>query len=121
MPIRPYASQDQQQILDLTLATFGPFYEDSFRPLMGEVIFAVQHFDWRESYAQEVPPLHQPEAGKYVDVAEIDGAVAGYISWQINPAREHGMINILAVAPQHRRDQLARIFHRFSVVRVSAG
>jgi ribosomal protein S18 acetylase RimI-like enzyme len=75
---------------------------------MGEVIFAVQHSDWREHYAKEVPLLHQPETGKYVDVAEVDGAVVGYVGWQVDAARGYGAINILAVAFGLRRAQLGR-------------
>ena len=108
MLIRPFAAPDGQPILDLTLATFEPFYEGSFRSLMGELIFAVQHGDWRKDYAEKVPFLHQPQAGKYVDVAEVDGALAGYVSWQVDLAREHGTITILAVAPVHRRDHVGR-------------
>lgn len=108
MLIRPFAAQDEQTILDLTLATFEPFYEGSFRPMMGEVIFAVQHADWREEYARTIPGLHAPGAGKYVDVGEVDGAVAGFVSWQVDVAREHGEISILAVAPGHRRMRVGR-------------
>jgi ribosomal protein S18 acetylase RimI-like enzyme len=101
--IRPFSAQDEQTILDLTLTTFEPFYEGSFRPLMGEAIFAVQHADWREEYARTIPKLHAPSAGKYVDVGEAEGAVAGFVGWQVDVAREHGEISILAVDPRHRR------------------
>jgi hypothetical protein len=75
MLIRPFIAQDEQTVLDLTLDTFEPFYEGSFRPLMGEVIFAVQHADWREEYARTVRRLHEPGAGKYLDVAEVAGSL----------------------------------------------
>lgn len=108
MLIRPFITQDEQTVLDLTLDTFEPFYEGSFRPLMGEVIFAVQHADWREEYARPVPGLHEPGAGKYLDVAEVEGALAGYVSWEVNASRGHGEISILAVSRDHRRSQVGR-------------
>ncbi len=108
MPIRPFIVQDEQPVLDLTLQTFGPFYEESFRPLMGEMIFAVQHADWREEYTRIVPGLHEPGAGKYVAVAEVEGGLAGYVGWEVDASRGHGTISILAVSRGHRRSQVGR-------------
>lgn len=120
MLIRPFAAHDEQPILDLTLDTFEPFYEGSFRPLMGEAIFAVQHADWREEYTRTVPGLHKPAAGKYVDVAEIEGALAGYISWEVNASRGHGTISILAVSLDHRRSQVGRHLCEHAMGRMKA-
>jgi len=38
---------DFSTLLDLTVRVFEPFYEDSFRPLLGETVHAVQHGAWR--------------------------------------------------------------------------
>lgn len=108
MLIRPFSAQDEQTILDLTLTTFEPFYEGSFRPVMGEVIFSVQHGDWREEYAKTIPGLHAPGSGKYVNVGEVEGAIAGFVGWEVDVARRHGEISILAVAPGHRRANVGR-------------
>jgi len=37
--IRPYHPRDLKDLTELTIATFGPFYENHFRPLVGETIF----------------------------------------------------------------------------------
>lgn len=85
---------------------FGPFYEDSFRPLVGEAIFTRQHGRWREDYHTLLATLHTPEGNKHTAVAEIDGVIAGYVAWEIDLSREHGRIKILAVDARHRRDHL---------------
>lgn len=108
MLIRPFLAQDEQPILDLTISTFEPFYEGSFRSLMGEVIFGVQHADWREEYAWSIPALHDPNASKYLDVAVVGGVLAGYVSWEVDAPRGHGTITILAVSPGHRRSHVGR-------------
>lgn len=118
MLIRPFIAQDEQPVLDLTLDTFEPFYEASFRPLMGEVIFAVQHADWRDEYARTVPGLHDPGAGKYVDVAEAEGALAGYVSWEVDASRGHGTISIIAVSRGHRRSQVGRQLCEYAMGRM---
>lgn len=104
MLIRAFGRHDQARLVELTIDTFRPFYEDSFRPLVGEVVFAHQYGDRREDYHKQVSELHAPELHKYVAVAETGGAVAGYVAWNVGPARRDGRIEILAVAPEHRRD-----------------
>ncbi|MDP9886032.1 ribosomal protein S18 acetylase RimI-like enzyme [Sinomonas atrocyanea] len=108
MLTRPYSPSDGPRILELTLSVFGPFYEDSFRPLVGEVVFTIQHGNWREDYEKTVPGLHNPANGRHVDVAEDDGRIAGYVAWRVDPERGHGAIEILAVDPVNRRAGLGR-------------
>jgi ribosomal protein S18 acetylase RimI-like enzyme len=107
MNIRPYYSRDLDQLIELTITTFGPYYEDHFRPLAGEVIFHHQHGRWADDYRAEVPALHDPAAGKHVAIAETnDGAIAGYVAWKVDPVRRHGDVTMLAVAEGHRRDHI---------------
>jgi len=115
--IRSYRPGDLNALIELTIATFGPFYEDHFRPLVGEVIFHHQHGRWPDDYRAKVPALHDPAAGKYVAVAETgDRAIAGYVAWTVDPARRHGDITLLAVAETHRREHTGTALcgHAFS-------
>jgi len=43
MLTRSFVQHDQRRLTELTIETFRPFYEESFRPLVGDVIFANQH------------------------------------------------------------------------------
>ena len=107
MNIRPYHSRDLSALIELTIATFGPFFEHHFRPLAGETIFRHQHGRWADDYRALVPTLHDPATGKHVAVAETDDqAIAGYIGWKVDPARRHGDVVILAVALTHRRSRI---------------
>ncbi|MFJ9633925.1 GNAT family N-acetyltransferase [Streptomyces sp. NPDC101175] len=107
MIIRSCEPRDLPRLTELTIETFGPFYENSFRPLVGEVVFTRQHGGWREDYRTLLATLHAPERKKHAAVADLDGELAGYVGWETDPAREHGTISILAVDPRHRRDHLA--------------
>nr|MDT0656411.1 GNAT family N-acetyltransferase [Micromonospora sp. DSM 115978] len=103
MLIRSFIPHDLAQLTELTIATFGPFYENHFRPTVGDVIFTNQHRDWRADYRTLVPQLHDPEQHKYVDVAEVDHDLAGYIAWAVDPTRRNGTVTIVAVTARHRR------------------
>jgi ribosomal protein S18 acetylase RimI-like enzyme len=70
------------------------------------LIFANQHGNWRDDYRKQVAELHDPKRHKYVAVAEIGGVIAGYVAWNVDPVRGNGQIEILAVAPEHRRERV---------------
>lgn len=103
MNIRPFLPADLPQLIDLTIETFGPFYEDSFRPQVGDVVFSHQHGDWRGDYRRQVPALHDPTNGKHIVVADIGGSIIGYVAWKVDTVRKHGEIDIVAVAAENRR------------------
>jgi ribosomal protein S18 acetylase RimI-like enzyme len=119
MLIRTFEPGDLARLTELTIDTFGPFYENSFRPLVGEVIFTRQHGRWREDYRALLAALHAPERGKHVAVADSGGVIAGYAGWEIDLSREHGRITILAVGADHRRGHLGTALceHAFSHMR----
>lgn len=117
--IRPFLSHDLTRLIDLTIETFGPFYEDVFRPLVGEVVFANQHGTWRDDYRRQVAELHDPGRHRHVAVAELGGAVAGYVAWNVDPARRNGSITHVAVSAEHRRHHAATALceHAFAEMR----
>jgi ribosomal protein S18 acetylase RimI-like enzyme len=119
MFIRTFEPRDLARLTELTIETFGPFYEDTFRPLAGEVIFARQHGRWREDYHALLAALHAPEHNKHVAVADIGGVVAGYAGWEVDLSRERGCLTILAVDADHRRGHLGTSLceHAFSHMR----
>jgi ribosomal protein S18 acetylase RimI-like enzyme len=119
MRVRAFVEQDLARLTALTIETFGPYYEGQFRPLVGEFVFANQHGAWREDYRTQVAELHDPSQHKHVAVAEIDGAIAGYVAWTVNPARRNGSVTILAVAAGHRRQHagVALCEHAFERMR----
>lgn len=119
MHIRSYVDADLARLIDLTIDTFGPFYEESFRPLVGDLIFTRQHGDWRGDYRRQVPGLHDPAAHKYVAVAVADDVPAGYVAWHLDTARQHATVEILAVAREHRGAGIATALceHAFAAMR----
>lgn len=119
MLIRSFRAQDTTRLVELTIETFGPYYEHSFRPLTGELVFENQHGGWRDDYRREVPALHDPAAHKHVAVAEIDDEVAGFVAWQVDPARRNGEITHVAVAATHRRQKIGEALceHAFGGMR----
>ncbi|MFI6693090.1 GNAT family N-acetyltransferase [Streptomyces sp. NPDC050433] len=119
MLIRAFTQHDLAPLTELTIDTFRPFYEDSFRPLMGEDVFTVQHGNWRDDYRKQVAELHAPERHTYIAIAEVDDAIAGYVAWNVDQARKKGEVTILAVSTEHRRHHVATALceHAFAQMR----
>lgn len=121
MLIRAFTRDDLAPLIDLTIETFGPYYEDVFRPQVGEIVFANQHGDWRSDYRRDVGLLHAPERHAHVAVAETSGGIAGYVAWNADPGRRNGTITHLAVAASQRRNHVGSALceHAFAALRAA--
>lgn len=106
--IRPFVLPDLDRVVQLTIDVFRPYYEGHVRKVFGDELFALHHGRWDQDYRDEVPTLHDPAAGKWIAVADIDGAVAGYVAWKTDQTHRHGQISLLAVAEPYRRRNVAR-------------
>lgn len=106
MHIRPFVDADLPALVELTVATFRPFFEGYVAPRFGEELFRLHHGRWRQDYRDELPTLHDPAAGRWIAVAEIGEAIAGLIAWNIGERPDHGRIYLLAVSSPYRRQQV---------------
>ncbi|NKX52807.1 GNAT family N-acetyltransferase [Arthrobacter deserti] len=118
MDIRPLTPQDLPVLLDLAIDTFGPFYENSYRPLVGETVFRNRHGRWREDYRQHLAALDNRDEGRSAAVAEDSGTVVGFVGWIVQPGQAHGEIDIIAVAPSARRRGVGRALAEHAVAKL---
>ena len=56
MHIRPLQVDDRPSAIELLVQTFGLFFNDYARPLLGEQIYLHQHGHWEQDYRDEVTP-----------------------------------------------------------------
>jgi ribosomal protein S18 acetylase RimI-like enzyme len=108
MLIKSPTPSEIPKLIDIAIETFRPFYEDYVHPLMGDEVFQHQHGHWRGDYQRDIPTLDAPNVGRHTAVSEIDGVVAGFISWRVGIKPRHGEIYLLAVLPQYRRMGVGR-------------
>lgn len=108
MTLRTMTGTDLPAVVDLTIATFGPFYEGYVRPLLGEELFALHHGAWEQDYRDEVPTLLDPAEGRFVVVDEDADGITGYVAWRLSARPTHGEITHVAVAERARRRAIGR-------------
>jgi ribosomal protein S18 acetylase RimI-like enzyme len=108
MQIRPFLDADLSVLVELTVETFRRFYEDHVRPVYGAQLFELHHGQWQQDYRDELSTLRDPATGRWIAVAEVDGAIAGLVAWNIAERRDYGRIYLLAVSQPYRRGQVGR-------------
>lgn len=122
MYIRPLQVDDHPSAIELLVQTFGPFFNDYARPLLGEQIYLHQHGHWEQDYRDEVPTLHDPSAGRHASVATApDGALGGLVSWRFDQRPRHGEIYLLAVSPRFRRQGIGHTLCEHAIGHMRAG
>lgn len=106
MHIREFQDSDEAAVLELTIATFRPFYEQSFPAMMGHDrdLIQHQHGNWEQDYHALIPTLHRPAEGRHVAISESDdrSTLLGYIAWKPGQQTDSSEIDVLAVEPSHR-------------------
>lgn len=119
MHLRTYYESDFDRLLSLTINVFGPFYEGSFRSIVGDTVFVHQHGNWREDYREQLTGLHDPIRGKHVVVVEVDDHVVGFAAWTVNRTKRHGDVEFVAVDDEYRRHGVASALchHVFDAMR----
>lgn len=121
MDIRPFHPDDLTTLLDLTIATFGPFYEDSYRPAVGETVFLNRHGSWRQDYRGHLGAIHDPDAGRHAAVAVLDETIVGFVAWVSQTDARHGEIDILVVEAGSRRHGYGQALAEHAIAAMKAG
>jgi ribosomal protein S18 acetylase RimI-like enzyme len=111
MLIRPFASADTNAVVALSLRAWAPVFA-SLREVLGPELDDALHGSWREYQAGAVAEVcaHQP----HIWVADVDGAVAGFVAVVLHDATL-GEIHMIAVDPAHQRSGVASALTEFAV------
>lgn len=107
MYIRDYRASDYESLLALTLEVFGPFWEESLRPTVGDTVFLAQDGDWAQDYRNHLRIIDDSSQGRFTFVAEDSGLIIGYVACQIGSDKPSAEIDILAVRADHRTRGIA--------------
>jgi ribosomal protein S18 acetylase RimI-like enzyme len=121
MRVRPFVDADLPVLTDLTIETFRPLFEQVVRPAYGPDLFDLHHGRWEQDYRDELPTLHDPDARRWIAVADVAGAVAGFVAWNAAGRPDHGEIYLLAVAEPYRRGHVGQQLCRHAIEAMKAG
>ena len=106
--IRPYEDSDLDAIVEFSLRAWRPVFE-SLRQVLGEPIFARLHQPEWAALQEEAVRSSCTSAERDVFVAIADGRPVGFATVALNAFHEGmGVVDMIAVDPQHQRRGIAR-------------
>ncbi len=104
-------------IVELSLAAWAPVFA-SFEQVLGPTIYNFILPDWRTSQTEVVTEICK-ETDKYITwVAEVDGNVAGFLSYELDFEKETGEIMLLAVHPDYQNGGVGTEMNTFALDRL---
>jgi ribosomal protein S18 acetylase RimI-like enzyme len=112
--IRPYKKADYPRVLAICIAAFEPIHQ-GFEDALGSRIFDLQYRDWHEQYAKTLRTI-SPSAGAIrVHVAELDGAICGFLFTSVDAKRRTGEIGLNAVDPAFQGRGIGKAMYAFAL------
>jgi ribosomal protein S18 acetylase RimI-like enzyme len=101
--LRPYAPDDEQRVVELSLAAWAPVF-DSFRTILGPDLYERVHPDWTVHQAASVrDALSRNDTW----VAVTDDVVSGFVNVTFDADERSGEIYMIAVDPAAQRQGVA--------------
>ncbi|GCE28332.1 GNAT family N-acetyltransferase [Dictyobacter alpinus] len=109
--IRSMTDKDIEPIVQLSLLAWAPVFE-SFQQVLGERIYTLMYPDWKKQQ-QEVVEKYCRDGQTSVYVADVDGHVAGFITYTINDENQTGEVDLLAVHPDYQNRGIGTALNTF--------
>lgn len=112
--IRPLHEHDVEAVVQLSLSAWAPVFE-SFRQVLGPAIYTAIWPDWQASQRAGIEGVCADREGTPTWVAEVDGTVAGFLSYKLSPADRTGEVLLLAVHPEHQNRGIGTALNEFAL------
>ena len=118
--IRPFNSSDLAGILRLSVLAWEPVFT-AWEKILGPQLYPVAIYpDWRKSQ-QEVVEKICMDAKYSTWVAEVDGAVVGFIVYELNLETKVGEVQLLAVHPDDQNHGIGTELNLFALQKLREG
>jgi GNAT superfamily N-acetyltransferase len=117
--MRPATVADLTILQEVRRAAFVPVFS-SFRSILGEELYQLTHARADEEQAELLASVMASDAGWEVHVAELAGAVVGFVSLQLNADKKMGEIGLNAVQPAHAGNGVGTAMYEFALGRMRA-
>jgi ribosomal protein S18 acetylase RimI-like enzyme len=111
--IRAFASGDLPTLHTIRTAAFAPIFQ-SFRDALGPQLSALAFATAETEQGDLLDAICKPGSQHHVFVVEIDGSIAGFLTYLLNPDKR-GEITLNAVHPDHDGKGLGTMLYVFAL------
>jgi predicted N-acetyltransferase YhbS len=112
--IRPVGDKDVEDLVQLSLLAWIPVF-DSFQQILGSKIYPLIWPDWRSGQQKAVETICGDGDETIVWVAEVDGAVVGFVAYELRAQDEMGVVQLLAVHPDYQNLGIGTELNTFAI------
>ena len=99
--IRPGTHDDIADLVQLSLLAWVPVFQ-SFKQVLGSNIYPLIYPDWQKQQGEVVAKICQDNEKISLLVAEVNGAVAGFLAYSLDRKELTGEVELLAVHPDYQ-------------------
>ena len=117
LSIRSIREHDLEALEELAVLAWEPVFA-SVHTVLGPEIDAILHPDWRQRQREEVRRCCADTPGAIVLIAEVDGAVAGFIAYELHYDTQRGVVDLLAVHPDYQNRGIGTELNRIVLERM---
>jgi ribosomal protein S18 acetylase RimI-like enzyme len=116
--IRPLTPADLEAVIDLSLRAWEPVFV-SFEKILGSAIFGLLYRpEWRSAQAAGVRQQCLADGAEPFVLTTAGDVVAGFVVLLQNQDESLGMIEMIAVHPEHQRRGHGRALMEFAIQRL---
>ena len=111
--IRPFEPRDFDRVHQVCVAAFTSVH-NGFEQALGPEIFAREYPDWQARYADDIRAL-VADPNIQLHVVEEAGAIVGFVTTRIDPARRVGELGLNAVDPTQQGKGIGKEMYAFAL------
>jgi ribosomal protein S18 acetylase RimI-like enzyme len=116
--IRPLVPADLEAVITLSLHAWDPVFV-SFESILGSATFDLLYRpDWRTAQAAAVRKCCLTDGAESFILTTADGIAAGFVVLQQDQQESLGVIEMIAVHPEHQRRGYGRTLMEFAIQRL---
>jgi ribosomal protein S18 acetylase RimI-like enzyme len=115
--MRPAVNDDRETLARFAVLAWAPVFA-SFRHVLGATVYELLYPDWERQQREVVERMCDAGEHHRVWIAEMDGAVAGFIVYSLNHPEQRGEVELLAVHPDYQNRGIGTALNRFALERM---
>jgi GNAT superfamily N-acetyltransferase len=120
LQIRPFLNTDIHDLVHLSLLAWEPIFS-AWQQILGAELYPIAIYpDWRKGQQEVVEKICLDEKMN-TWVAEVEGQVVGFVTYELNHETKIGEVQLLAVLPEAQNHGIGTQLNLFALQKLKEG